>query len=119
MLQEHPPEGVLRLLEHLPPNGQPLLFATSTDLTFDGRLEPQWLVLTPNRLVVLAEDPTPRVLLTLPIAGVESFRAHAVVGSGLLQARVDDVWVDVVRYSNSLAQRFRKVAAKLEKFQQD
>jgi Fe2+ transport system protein FeoA len=35
------------------------------------------------------------------------------VGSGLLQVYVDDTWIDVARYSNTLATRFHRLAERL------
>jgi ATP-binding cassette subfamily B protein len=114
MLQEAPPESVLQLLDEQGLNGQPVLLTTATDLTCEGQFQCQWFVINQEHLVVVAGENPPQVLRTLPTARVESYRAYAVVGSGFLQARVDDAWVDVLRYSNQLATRFVKVAGKLE-----
>ena len=56
----------------------------------------------------------PDVEYHVPIARVERFRAKSTVGSGFLQAFVDDAWVDVARYSNRLSPQFHKLAEKLE-----
>ncbi len=40
--------------------------------------------------------------------------AQSAIGSGFLQAYVDDTWVDVARYSNTLAPQFHLFADKLE-----
>jgi ATP-binding cassette subfamily B protein len=100
-------------------NGLPVLFATATDLATDGRFERHWLVINQRFVTVLTDGPEPRVVCALALAEVESFRAHGVVGSGFLQALVSGVWVDVLRYSNSLAQRFAKVAGKLEELRRE
>jgi ATP-binding cassette subfamily B protein len=119
MLHEQPPEAVLSSLEgHGFPRPE-IRFTTASDLAPDGRLERYWLVLTRDHLVVLTDGPAPQVVRSLRVEKVESFRAHAVVGSGFLQARVDDVWVDVVRYSNTLAARFAKLAVKLDEFRNE
>ncbi len=114
MFHETPPASIVRALENHSLGGQPVLFSTSTDLNAEGRPERQWIVLCGRRLVLLSDDETPRVLHTLAIEEAETFRTHAGVGSGFLQARVGGVWVDLVRYSNCLAGRFVKLAAKLE-----
>jgi ATP-binding cassette subfamily B protein len=119
MLQEPLPLPVHELLDRHQLNGQPMLLATATDLTFDGRLERQWLVVNREHVAVTTGEPGPRLLHGLPVADVESFRAHGVVGSGCLQARVGGVWVDLVRYSNGLAHRFSGVARKLERLRKD
>ena len=56
----------------------------------------------------------PLLVNHLPLARVEKFRTHGAIGSGFLQAYVDDAWVDVARYSNTLAARFHLLADKLE-----
>ncbi len=109
MLQDTPPDSVLHLA------GSPeVRFATSADLAPDGKPSRYWLLLTADRLVVVEDGEKSRVMQELDTAGVESYRAYAVVGSGFLQARIGGVWVDVVRYSNTLAGRFARLAAKLE-----
>jgi ATP-binding cassette subfamily B protein len=116
MLQESPPDWVPGLLEKHGLGGPRVLFATAADLSFEGRLQRRWLVVTERDVVVMADGQTHHLLRALPVGRVESFRAHGVVGSGFLQARVDGVWVDVIRYSNGLAHRFARVASRLEEF---
>jgi ATP-binding cassette subfamily B protein len=116
MLQEAPPEAVLSLLAKHDLDDEPPLLTTSADLTLDGRFERQWLLVTPRHLAVIADGAAPHLVRALPLADVEAFRACGAVGSGLLQARVGGAWVDVVRYSNTLAPRFHKAAGRLEAF---
>jgi ATP-binding cassette subfamily B protein len=116
MLLDQPPDPLLGLLEKHGLDDSPILLATSTDLAFDGRFERQWLLVSARHLCVLADGNSPHLRRTLPLDKVETFRAHAAVGSGFLQARLDGTWVDVVRYSNGLAGRFTKLANKLEAF---
>jgi ATP-binding cassette subfamily B protein len=106
------------LLADLGQTETPLL-TTSADLSPEGEFAEHWLVVAADQLVVLAGATKPRVVQVLPVAAAEQFRAHGVVGSGFLQARVDGVWVDLVRYSNSLATRFAKVATKLEQLRDE
>jgi ATP-binding cassette subfamily B protein len=114
MFQQSPPASVIEALKRLGFGDQPVLFSTSADLSAEGRPEQQWLLLCGRRLVLMSEGETPRVLHTWTVDEAETFRTHAGVGSGFLQARIGGVWVDVIRYSNSLAGRFVKLAAKLE-----
>jgi ATP-binding cassette subfamily B protein len=114
MFQQSPPAFLLEALKIHGLDEQPVLFSTTTDLSADGRPERQWLVLCGRRLVLLSEDETPAVLQSLTMDEAETFRTHAGVGCGFLQARIGGVWVDVIRYSNSLAGRFVKLAARLE-----
>jgi len=114
MIRQDPPGSVLRVLDEQGLNHQPPLLSTATDISMLGELQRQWLVVTADQVAVLSDGDAPCVLCRLPLAEVKSFRANGVIGSGFLQARVDGMWVDVLRYSNSLADRFVKVAAKLE-----
>jgi hypothetical protein len=79
-----------------------------------GDEEDQWLVVTSSGLAICTNGQARELIRHLPIEKATSFRAHSVVGSGFLQARVDGLWVDLLRYSNSLSDRFVKVARKLE-----
>ena len=49
-----------------------------------------------------------------PVRDVAEFRTQGAIGSGFLQAYVDDHWVDLARYSNASAERFHQVARHLE-----
>jgi ATP-binding cassette subfamily B protein len=118
MLQEPLPPSAAALLDKHNLAGSPLLLSTATDLALEGRLQRHWLVVTAEHLIVLADGPTPCLCRTLCLAEVEAWRAHGTLGSGLLQARVGGVWVDVLRYSNSLAHRFLRVATKLEELRE-
>ncbi len=49
---------------------------------------------------------TVAVAIHVPVAEVEEFRTQGAIGSGFLQAYVDDHWVDLARYPNAEADRF-------------
>src|SRR5207248_658436 len=80
------------------------------------RLEDHQLRLFSDRLIVQSPGGTER---ELPLSAIEKIRAHGVVGSGFLQARMGDAWVDLVRYSNGHAARFAKLADRLERFREE
>lgn len=105
------------MLEALPGEAGPVLLATTTDLSLDGQDRIEWLVVTERAASVLLEDP-PRLLLEVRFDEAERFRAHGAVGSGFLQARVDGVWIDLVRHSKRLSDRFAKIARKLEELRE-
>ena len=89
-----------------------LLVFTDTDIDQEGRYARQWIAVTTDRLLVIAEDGA--VLTRLYISEITEFRSHAVVGSGILQARTEGYYADLVCYSNHLAQRFHLLAKKLD-----
>ncbi|MFM7150587.1 MAG: ABC transporter ATP-binding protein, partial [Gemmataceae bacterium] len=121
MLHPSPPSAIAAALEHMDlEEGAAPLLAAAADLSPEGRPEPHWLVATPRFLTVFSEGPDgPKVIRTLPLEEIESFRATGGFGSGFLQALVDGVWIDLVRYSNGLAGQADKVAARLEDLRRD
>ena len=114
MLKESVPCEVKELLEHQQLNGVPVLLSTTSDLSLTGDLRGHWIVVTHHHLAVVADGVKPRLVNHLALETVEKFRTHGAIGSGFLQAYVDDAWIDVARYSNTLATRFHKLAEQLE-----
>ena len=114
MIQEPVPGEVKELLENQQLNGIPVLLSTTSDLSLKGDLRGHWIVVTREHLAVVSDGDQPRLVNHVPISQVEKFRTQGAVGSGFLQAYVDEAWVDVARYSNTLAPRFHLLADKLE-----
>lgn len=114
MLKQHPPKSIARHLAERQIAAEDLRLCTDTDIDPQGRYQAQWLAVTDSRLFVMTNGAKPKVHFELDLAKAEEFRCQGVIGSGLLQARVDGLYVDVLRYSNRLADRFQKVSRKLE-----
>src|SRR5271165_6959691 len=114
MIQETVPGEVKELLENQQLNGIPVLLSTTTDLSLRGDLRGHWIVVTRDHLAVVADGVKPRLVNQVPIGQVEKFRTHGAIGSGFLQAYVEETWVDVARFSNTLAPKFHLLADKLE-----
>ncbi len=119
MLQESLPGPVARLLSENDLDDPPVLLATSADLAADGRFERHWLIFTGQYVIATTDGESPRLHRSIPVAAVDHVRAKGVLGAGIFQVHVDGAWVDLVRYSNSLAHRFQRAAAKLEQLQRD
>ncbi len=49
---------------------------------------------------------------------ISEFRTVAVYGSGLLQAKVGGIWLDIVRYSNHLKYHFGRLSKRLEQLRE-
>jgi ATP-binding cassette subfamily B protein len=105
-----------------------VLFAIDTDVSLAGALLEEWLLVTEGELQVSPERFTRDYVgasgrhakrLSLPWSKIESFRTVSGVGSGLLQAKVSGVWLDILRFSNALALRFHKVASLLERYREE
>ncbi len=102
-------------------NHQPILLAIDTDIHLDGTPTQLWLSVTPDKLSLL-EGSQPgataansqTVLRTIEWSKIQKFRTTSGTGSGLLQAKLESGWIDVLRFSNRLAGRFHKVSRRLE-----
>lgn len=116
MLQEELPCSVAQELDSRGLNGVPVLLSTSADLSLEGDPGKHWLVVTRERVSVVDDGSQATVLQSVLVPEVDSFRAHSAIGSGFLQAFIHGGWVDLLRYSNSLAGRFHHIARKLEDF---
>ncbi len=118
MLKQTPTPAIQEILQQ--ENIQPgdLLICTMTDIDSRGRYQTQWLAVTHEKLVVCSNGSQPRKLLALDIKDASEFRCQNVVGSGLLQACVKGLWVDLLRFSNKLGDRFQKVSRKLDRYLQ-
>jgi ATP-binding cassette, subfamily B, bacterial len=116
MLTKTPPPALAAKLSELGIAAGDLIIFTDTDIDRHGRYVSQWLAITATRLVVLSDGDQPLVLHDVQLNEAKEYRSEAVIGSGLLQARIDNVWVDLLRYSNRLADRFGKIGRKLERF---
>ncbi|MFM8805441.1 MAG: DUF1854 domain-containing protein, partial [Planctomycetia bacterium] len=109
-----PPPAVRHALDRAGLNHRPILLSVSTDVGLDGRPMREWLVVTPDHLSVIPELPSGMALRSVPWEGIDQIRTSAGVGGGTLQVREAGDWVDLVRYSNTLATRFHKVSRALE-----
>ncbi|MEQ1827909.1 MAG: ABC transporter transmembrane domain-containing protein, partial [Pirellula sp.] len=116
------PGAIRGCLEENELNHRPVLVSVDSDFSLDGRLEQQWLVVTPDHLNLIGsnpDDPDKKQLRgSFAWESAQSFRTVAGVGSGLLQIKCDDRWIDLVRFSNALATRFHKVSRKLEQIRE-
>ncbi len=104
---------------------QPITWKIDTDIRLDGSSVPQWLTVDQAGLAVVEfpqqelayhhqSPPDESVLLKISWAQISKFRTTAGSGSGLLQAKLPQGWVDVLRFTNRLADRFHKVSRRLE-----
>jgi len=114
MIQEDVPGKIKELLDRQQLNGVPVLLSTTSDLSLKGDLHGHWIVVTRDHLAVVSDGDEPRLVNHVPINRVEKFRTQGAIGSGFLQAYLEEGWVDVARYSNTLAPRFHLLADKLE-----
>jgi ATP-binding cassette subfamily B protein len=114
MLHEELPAAVKKELDSQGLNGVPVLLSTSTELSLSGTPRRHWVVATHLNVAAVSDGPEPKVASYVPVSEVQEFRTQGAVGSGFLQAYVDEHWVDLARYSNAEAERFHRFARNLE-----
>jgi ATP-binding cassette subfamily B protein len=119
------PGTIQGCLEEHELNHRPVLISVDTDFSLDGQFERQWLVVTSDHLNIVGSegqstqtDADCRLLSSHAWSVAESFRTVAGVGSGLLQMKSHGHWVDMLRFSNGLANRFHKVSRCLEQIRE-
>lgn len=113
------PAAVHASLDESGLNDRPVHLAIDTDVSLDGSPSREWLVVTPDRMSVVDASYEPKVLRSVRSKEIQSVRTLAGVGSGLLQIKVDDVWIDVLRFSNAMATRFHRVSRALERAREE
>jgi ATP-binding cassette subfamily B protein len=114
-LRRRPPLAIQRLLSGMGIAADDVLLSTPTDINSAGQYCEPWLVVTDERAIVFSEGESPRVTCDIRLTEASEFRCEGVIGAGLLQARVNGVFIDLIRYSNALGDRFAKVCRKLER----
>ncbi len=94
-----------------------VVVATNTDLDIAGEYSERWLVVTREHvLVYMMEEEEDEALLIreVPVKKIESARTDNRVGSGFLEAKTsDNVFEELIRFSNKNTEKFSKVAVKL------
>src|SRR3954470_4510450 len=119
MFKEELPQAVYKELDRRGLNGVPVLLSTTSELSLSGRPERNWIVATRYNVAAVREADRPTVETHVPVAEVREFRTHSTIGSGFLQAYVDDYWVDLARFPNTEADRFSRLARYLEDLRTD
>lgn len=109
------PDGISARLLAKGRNQSDVLLCTETDLDVLGGLTREWLVVFGDELLVFGmEGDEWRELRQFVISDIASVRVDSRVGSGFLQVEIDEQYQDVVRYSNSYAYKFSRVASKIK-----
>ncbi len=115
-LRQNPPAKIANCLAGESITAEELLICTDTDIDYFGKYRQSWLAVSKDYIYVVSDGEMPKIEMRLAIESVSEFRCQGTIGSGLLQARVDGCFIDILRYSNRLADRFNKIARKLERW---
>ena len=95
------------------PEGEELLIRVFADLDLDGRYTTQWVVATPERVLVVS-GPHLDDLTEVPVAELTRVGAEALVSGGNLELECRDQPLVRVPYTSSLVAKFSEVARGLE-----
>jgi ATP-binding cassette subfamily B protein len=91
--------------------------STDTDINLAGDYEQVFLLVLPDRLLVVGRpcERWPHVVrVALDRASIKEVRTRQGVGGGFLEAQVEGVFVEVLSFSNARADLFHKVVSKLK-----
>lgn len=119
-MTSHFPREIVAIVGQSQLSGRALLLSVAADLDQAGRTAEQWLVATEECVaVVAAADPEQnlpvRCLACYSLKEVQGCRVQMQVGSGYLQVRQHDTWIDILRFSNRLVSRFREAVEQIER----
>jgi ATP-binding cassette subfamily B protein len=109
------PDGIRAKLLAKGKDESDVLLCTETDLDIFGNLATEWFVVCKDFLIVFGfEEEQWKQLRQFDIGDIVSVRVDSRVGSGFLQVEVDGQYKNVIRYSNSYAYKFSRVASKIK-----
>ena len=110
------PPLIQKALEERSIKDEDIVIATSTDLDIAGEYEDRWLIVTKELVLVYLLEKEDEALLIreLAISEIAAARTDSRVGSGFLEAKTrDNVYEELIRFSNRNTEKFAKVAAKI------
>ncbi|MCR9295838.1 MAG: ABC transporter transmembrane domain-containing protein, partial [bacterium] len=94
-------------------------FSIETDVALSGVPESHWLVVTDAFLGLSKDEAGAEIIRSVPCEEIRAVRTVVGVGSGRLQVQVGEEWQDLLRFSNSLADRFEKLARRIDTWLDD
>ncbi len=86
---------------------------TYTDLDISGNPAKIWIIITENKFIVFPESGMQDEII-LDLSRIQSLKIRQTVGSAFLQVNIDNLFIDVIRFSNSLRYRFEDLILQIE-----
>ena len=111
-LRQRPPDPVLRELEALGESPDRILLSTVANLDLRGAYAVHWVILTHECILSLAEASPAKQPVQFKLSEISEVRIYASLGSAFLQVRVEELWLDVARFSNALREKFDRFLKK-------
>lgn len=120
-LREVPPASMADSLHRHGIDPEKLVIGVRTDIDPLGQYRAQWLFADAagRRMLVFDEAAPAQPVLQIGLASVQDVRTLGVVGAGILQVKIDDAWLDVLRFSNRYKYDFGRVAKRLNQWRKN
>lgn len=125
------PGAVLNCLDESNLKHRGLWLANWTDVSLSGQPTREWLTISSDEIstISIRKNPSPNtisvddppmgsLMRSVPWNNVRAVRTQSGVGGGTLQVRVEDDWVDLLRFSNAHTTRFHKISRLMEKMRE-
>ena len=116
------PDAVRDALESVGVNGDAVL-KLKTDIDARGQFGERYLVATPQKLVIVANNGSAHIERELPLSEIEKIESRGLAGSASLELRLQtpqgEKIVELLRGSNSRAREMSQVADKITQLRDD
>ena len=116
------PDAVRAALDKVGVNGDAVV-QLQTDLNADGRFGERYLVATPQKLVVVANNGSAHIEREVPLSEIGRLEARGLSGTTTLEARLKtsagDKVVELIRGSNGRAREMSQAAEKITQLRDD
>ncbi len=111
------PASVLASAQAVGLSGENCLFSIRSDMDLRGRPCEVWLVVGHDRMAAFTADRLEVRVLSGPFEWrkASKVRNYQTVGSMFLQLRLDEMYVDVVRFSNGFRESFGRAVVQLQR----
>ena len=110
------PELILDQVREAGLDPQEILIAAEADLSLAGDEVPIWLVSSREHVLVLPAVPGLAGKRHLEFKDIEDLDLHGTVGSTCLRAKMEGVFLDLIRFTNAYRERFARVLGQMKRF---
>ncbi|MCM8816357.1 MAG: ABC transporter ATP-binding protein/permease [Candidatus Omnitrophica bacterium] len=111
------PTNVLMKLKEKGVSEAEIRLKTFADLDFLGNPAEIWVVATDDRFIVIPATGF-HDQIEIPLEKIKKFRIRASIGSAYLQVKIDEFYIDIVRFTNALRYRFSRLIVQLDLLRQ-
>ena len=109
---EEADKPVFEILEKLGINKEDVRLYARADLDLAGNPCDTWVFALSDKLLVVSESGLQEEI-SFDLARIELFKTRQTVGSAFLQAKIDNTYLDLVRFTNASRHKFEKLLIQL------